>query len=168
MIIKKIRDSDRGGISLIILQWALLIFALTFTLATAYLKIVATQRSSIQGNMDSLLKDSIKAAINAPLPQGVDMEPSVLQNAVLQLYAQKLQIPSGNIAVQDFEVYTDADAGLPAPVGIQGTIPGRSVYANLRVTTTTPPITGIRYTGQYTVRALVALPDYFAPGRQWN
>jgi len=161
-------DNERGGISINLLQFSLLIFVLALTLSAISLKILATQRSSIQAHMESLLKDSIKAAINAPLPQGIDTDQASLQGTVVQLYAEKLKISSGSVVVNKFTAFTDDDAGTQAPVGVKGVIPGRSVYVDLLVTWTTPSIIGGRYTGTYPVRSLVSLPTFFAPGQTWN
>ncbi|MCB8818610.1 hypothetical protein [Desulfosporosinus shakirovi] len=118
--------------------------------------------------MESLLKDSITAAINFPLPQAIDMEQDALQAKVIQLYTEKLQIATGSVVVNKFMLFTDDDAGDQAPDGIKGVIPGRSVYVDLRVTWTTPSVMGAQYTGIYPVRSLVALPTFFAPGQTWN
>lgn len=161
-------DNERGSVPINLLMFSLLVFVLAITLATISMKILATQRSSVQAHMESLLKDSMTAAINSPLPQAIDMDPNTLKGTVIQLYAEKLKIPSGNVVVNKFTVFTDEDAGNQAPVGIKGAIPGRSVYVDLLVTWTTPSVMGSQHTGTYPVRSLVALPTFFAPGQTWN
>lgn len=162
------KDNERGAVPINLLMFCLLIFVLAITLATVSMKILATQRSSVQAHMESLLKDSIKAAINSPLPQAIDMEQDSLQANVIQLYAEKLQISNGSVVVNKFTIFTEDDAGDQAPVGIKGVIPGRSVYVDLLVTWTTPSVMGSQHTGTYPVRSLVALPTFFAPGQTWQ
>ena len=161
------KDNERGGVSISLLQFSFLIFILAFTLASISLRILATQRSGVQAHMESLLKDSIKAAINVPLPQAIDTDQATLQSTVVQLYAEKLKISSGSVIINKFTVFTDNDAGSQA-VGIKGVIPGRSVYVDLLVTWTPPSVMGVHYTGTYPVRSLVALPTFFSPGQTWN
>jgi len=161
-------DHERGMVALPVLQVFLLVMVLATSFIWVSLKLMAVQRANVEVWMQSLLKDSIQTAVNIPLPQSLEMDNSSLETTVIQLYAQKLQVPTGNFTVETFTVYTDADAGSPAPPGVNGTIPGRSVYVNLQVTWTMPPVMGISYTGTYPVCDLVALPTYFAPGQQWN
>lgn len=161
-------DPERGTVALPVLQVFLLVVVLATGVIWVSLKLMAVQRANVEAWMQSLLKDSIQTAVSVSIPQGLAMDNSSLETTVIQLYAQKLQVPPGNLAVDTFNVYTDDDAGSPAPPGISGTIPGRSVYVNMKVTWTMPPVMGIRYTGTYPVCDLVALPTYFAPGQQWN
>lgn len=167
-MISKNNDRERGSVSQSVLQ----VFLLALVLATGFVwisfKLMAVQRANVEAWMQSLLKDSIQTAVSIPIPQGLDLDNSSLESTVLQLYAQKLQVPPGNLAVQAFTVYSDEDTGSPAPPGVKGTIPGRSVYVSLQVTWTMPEIMGASHTGTYPVCDLVALPTYFAPGQQWN
>jgi hypothetical protein len=161
-------ERERGNVDFPVLTMFLLVLILIFGFAWISLKLMAVQRANLEGWMQSLLKDSIQTAVNVPLPQGIQIDQTELESSVLQLFAQKLKVSTGNITVQTFTVYSNADANSPAPPGISGAIPGRSVYVSLQVTWTMPPLMGISYTGTYPVCALVALPSYFAPGQQWN
>lgn len=165
---KDLNDHERGSVSQPVLVVALLAVILVTGFIWISLKLMVVERANVETWMQSLLKDSIQAAVAVPIPQGVTMDDSTLQATVLQLYAQKLQVSTRNFTVQTFTVYGDDDAGLPAPPGIKGTIPGKSVYVSLEVTWTMPTFMGIRYTGTYPVCDLVALPTYFAPSQQWN
>ncbi|AFM40460.1 hypothetical protein Desaci_1443 [Desulfosporosinus acidiphilus SJ4] len=165
---KALNDHELGSVSQPVLVVALLAVILVTGFIWIALKLMAVQRANVETWMQSLLKDSIQTAVAVSIPQGVTMDNSALETTVIQLYAQKLKVTTGSLAVQTFTVYGDNDAGLPAPPGVTGTIPGRSVYVSLQVTWTMPPVMGISYTGTYPVCDLVALPTYFAPSQQWN
>ncbi|SPF43526.1 conserved exported hypothetical protein [Candidatus Desulfosporosinus infrequens] len=164
----RLKNDERGLIALPVLMIFLLVMILAIGFVGVALKLMAAQRADFEVRAQSLLKDSIQTAINIPLPQGIETNNADLESNVLQLYAQKLPVPVGNLAVQNFTVYTDADADSPAPPGISGTISGSSVYVSLQVTWTMPPVLGISYTGTYPVCDLVSIPTYFAAGQQFN
>lgn len=165
---KKDKDKERGGINLPTLSFFFIIFILALFSVSAVLKALTTQKAAIQARAESTLKDAIIESINSPLTQAGDIDPSLMQFTILQVFEQKMNLKNGSIIPNTFIVYSEADAGRPAPVEIGGTIPGRSVYMDLIVTWTTPKILGHEYTGTYHVRQLVALPIYFAPSKQWN
>lgn len=161
-------DKEKGSIGYIILIIVMLVFTLTVTFASGIMKQLGTQRSTLQGKMETALKDAVLESVSSPLFQGGVPDPNVIQNSITQVFAQKLQIPAGNVAIQNFTIYSDADNGSPAPAGIQGTIPGKSIYVELQVTWTTPSVMGISHTGTYPVKTLIALPTFYAPGQTWN
>jgi hypothetical protein len=163
-----LKNKECGLVSLPVLTVFLLVIILAVGFDWIALRLMAIQRANVEARAQSLLKDSIQTAVNIPLPQGIETNNSDLESNVLQLYAQKLQVPAENLAVQNFTVYTDADANSLAPSGISGTIPGRSVYVSLQVTCSMPPILGISYTGTYPVCDLISIPTYFAPSKEFN
>lgn len=168
MITKNKDDRERGSAGLFFIFLGFLVFSIVLTQIGGTIKHLSIQRSSIQGQMESTLKDAITATVDSPLYQAGDADPALIEETITRVFAEKLKISSGNVDIRTFQVFTDSDAGSPAPEGIRGTIPGRSVYVDLLVTWTPPAILGIQQTGTYPVRSLVALPKYHAPGGQWN
>ncbi|WP_434510066.1 hypothetical protein [Desulfitobacterium sp. AusDCA] len=157
-----------GGYSQIFIFLGLFIFFIVLFQVGATVKHLAIQRSTIQERMDSTLKDAIIATVDSPLYQAGNIDSSRVEETIAKVFAEELKISRGNVVIRTYRVFTDEDIGSPAPEGIQGTIPGRSVYVDLLVTWTPPAILGIEQTGTYPVRTLIALPKYHAPGSQWN
>lgn len=165
---KCLDDKERGSADIALIMMAVMMFIFVVTSGTLVLRVLGTQNNSIKASLEDALKDAVTAAISSPLVQAGDLDPVIMQTTITQIFAQKMNINNGNVTMETFQVYTDSDKGAPAPVEIGGTIPGRSVYVSLIVTWTTPSIIGQHYTGTYHVRKLVALPIYFAPGKEWN
>lgn len=164
----KSHDKERGDVNILLIVFGCLIFVLVMFSVSLVLKSLTTQKTSIQTRAESTLKDAIIEAVNSPLTQAGEIDASLMQFTIIQVFEQKMKIPKGTVTPNTFIIYTEGDAGTPAPVDIGGTIPGRSVYMDVMVTWTTPKIFGNEYTGSYHVKKLVALPIYFAPGKQWN
>jgi hypothetical protein len=170
LTIRNRTSNNERGFTVIILAFFFTIICLAITVAITMIVSAAMERNIVQAKLQTAMKNAVIQSVNGPLlisGQGTISQDSLQSsiNQQLQKVMSNLE-PSVTITSQPI-VYTESDKGNPAPSGLNGTIPGPSVYLEVKLTWLMPAILGYRFQGTIPDKALISFPIYNSANQSW-
>jgi len=167
---KSRRHNDDGFIEIPVLGFVILMFILVISIGSALIYSAVRERNVVQTTLQTAVKNAVVASVNGPLiinGQG-SINADILELSINEQLNRTLAYLQPVVTVTNPPiVYTESDKGLPAPGGLSGTIPGPSVYLELNLTWSMPPLIGYRFEGNMPSKTLVTYPIYNATNQTW-
>lgn len=132
---------------------------------------VFAARQHVVYSLQQTLQQAVQASIAAPdLAQGqAVLNPQTAETTFNQEFPGIVKWPANAYQITAFTVYTQSQAGQPLPVGLNGTIPGASIYVAANFELQVVPFwdPGGKLTVTIPVQMVVAPNRFNRPGHTW-